>query len=203
MSVSAEMLRMCIPLIFEKAVAEPTFCVLYADLCTVLFRELDASPSFGSDNGKPVTFRRELLNTCQDQFEAMVVQRKELLSEGGADEGDRRHLRMRELGTIRLLAELYNKELLTQSIMRIVISDLLSRGCPGGNFDGDLIECLVQVRLLYYSLPFGGFLSGVLGCSLTAQLRVGCQSVPCINLSHASSSLARSVCLPSSSIRSS
>lgn len=42
MSVSAEMLRVCIPLIFEKAVAEPTFCVLYADLCAVLTRELDA-----------------------------------------------------------------------------------------------------------------------------------------------------------------
>jgi hypothetical protein len=47
MSVSAEMLRVCIPLIFEKAVAEPTFCVLYADLCAVLTRELDAQPTFG------------------------------------------------------------------------------------------------------------------------------------------------------------
>ena len=65
MSVSADVLRACIPLIFEKAVAEPTFCVLYADLCAVLTRELDASPRFGNDEtGKAVTFKRELLNTC-------------------------------------------------------------------------------------------------------------------------------------------
>jgi hypothetical protein len=145
MSVSAEMLRMCIPLIFEKAVAEPTFCVLYADLSAVLSRELDERATFGTDNGKTVTFRRELLNTCQDQFEAMEVQRTKLFAGGNTDEYERRQLRMRELGTIRLLAELFNKELVTQAIMKIVISGLLSRGCPGGHFDGDLIECIVQV----------------------------------------------------------
>lgn len=64
MAVSRDVLRACIPLLFEKAVAEPTFCALYADLSSVLSASL-ASHDFGTENGKPVAFRRELLNTCQ------------------------------------------------------------------------------------------------------------------------------------------
>lgn len=66
MAASADVLRACIPLLFEKAVAEPTFCALYADLSSVLSTSL-ADYDFGSENGKPVAFRRELLNTCQVQ----------------------------------------------------------------------------------------------------------------------------------------
>lgn len=146
MSVSAEMLRVCIPLIFEKAISEPTFCALYAELCAMLTRELDAQPTFGSEQGKVVTFKRELLNTCQDQFEAMEAERDALLAgESKDDEAARRALRMRELGTVRLLSELFNKDLVTQAIMKIVVAELMKRACPEGNFDGDLVECIVQV----------------------------------------------------------
>lgn len=65
MSVSTEVLRKCIPLLFEKAVAEPKFCALYADLSAILSKEL-ATHDFGiSSEGKPISFKRELLNTCQ------------------------------------------------------------------------------------------------------------------------------------------
>jgi translation initiation factor 4G len=67
-SVSTEVLRKCIPLLFEKAVAEPKFCALYADLSAILSKEL-ASHDYGtSPEGKPITFKRELLNTCQACF---------------------------------------------------------------------------------------------------------------------------------------
>jgi hypothetical protein len=75
---------------------------------------------YGADpaDGRPITFRRELLNTCQDEFEAMEAQRAVLVSGpggvAGANEDARRKVKMRTLGTIRLLAELFNKELVTQ-----------------------------------------------------------------------------------------
>lgn len=71
MSVSTEVLRKCIPLLFEKAVAEPKFCALYADLSAILSKEL-ASHDFGSSEGKPISFKRELLNTCQVRLQLLL-----------------------------------------------------------------------------------------------------------------------------------
>ncbi|UPR04446.1 translation initiation factor 4G [Chloropicon primus] len=51
--------------IFDKSLTEPTFCELYAQLCQSLRDQL---PEFESD-GKKVTFRRVLLNKCQEEFE--------------------------------------------------------------------------------------------------------------------------------------
>ena len=59
----------------------------------------------------------------------------------------RRKLKMRQLGTIRLLSELFNKDLVTQPIMRIVIQELMATSFCGGKYEGDLIECIVQVRV--------------------------------------------------------
>ena len=66
------------------------------------------SPTYGTEEGRPVTFKRELLNTCQDQFEGMEQQRAGLAS-NPMDEQGKFKLRMRELGTVRLLGELFNK----------------------------------------------------------------------------------------------
>jgi hypothetical protein len=41
----------------------------YADLCADLGKELPSFPPAEGDT-KPITFRRVLLNTCQDEFEA-------------------------------------------------------------------------------------------------------------------------------------
>ena len=56
--------------VFDKALSEPTFSALYAQLCLHLSSEL---PDFTEPNeeGKPqkVTFRRIILNKCQSEFE--------------------------------------------------------------------------------------------------------------------------------------
>lgn len=99
--------------------------------------------------GKPITFKRELLNTCQDEFEGMEEQRS-ALSTGAADkyaaERARHALKMRQLGTVNLLSELFNKDLVTHPIMRIVVQELLGTSLKEGVFDSDLIECIVQAR---------------------------------------------------------
>ena len=53
--------------IFDKSLTEPTFCELYAQLCQSLRDQL---PEFeNAEDGKKVTFRRVLLNKCQEEFE--------------------------------------------------------------------------------------------------------------------------------------
>lgn len=51
--------------IFDKALMEPTFCEMYANLCSHLSLEL---PDFSKDNEK-ITFKRVLLNKCQEELE--------------------------------------------------------------------------------------------------------------------------------------
>ncbi|KAE8729017.1 Eukaryotic translation initiation factor 4G, putative isoform 2 [Hibiscus syriacus] len=51
--------------IFDKALMEPTFCEMYADFCYHLAGVL---PDFSEKNEK-ITFKRLLLNKCQEEFE--------------------------------------------------------------------------------------------------------------------------------------
>jgi hypothetical protein len=77
---SAELLRGVISLIFDKAVAEPTFCALYARLCVKLSKALPEFPPLEGED-KPMTFRRILLNTCQEEFEGAEKSRAAVLAE--------------------------------------------------------------------------------------------------------------------------
>ena len=86
----AETLGETISIVFDKAIWEPGFCSMYADVCLRLSKELPEFPA--DDGGKPMTFRRILLNTCQEEFEGAGKAREELESiadprrEGGGDE---------------------------------------------------------------------------------------------------------------------
>ncbi|KAL0410772.1 UNVERIFIED_CONTAM: Eukaryotic translation initiation factor 4G [Sesamum latifolium] len=51
--------------IFDKALMEPTFCEMYADFCFHLAADL---PDLSVENEK-ITFKRLLLNKCQEEFE--------------------------------------------------------------------------------------------------------------------------------------
>lgn len=75
MITSPEILQKTISIVFEKAVAEPTFCALYAELCEYVNEVLSDFP--GREPGtKPITFKRILLNTCQDEFEGVEKARE-------------------------------------------------------------------------------------------------------------------------------
>ena len=57
--------------VFDKALSEPTFSALYAQLCHFLSSELpdftEEDPETGES--KKFTFRRIILNKCQSEFE--------------------------------------------------------------------------------------------------------------------------------------
>ncbi|GMJ01402.1 eukaryotic translation initiation factor 4G, CUCUMOVIRUS MULTIPLICATION 2 [Hibiscus trionum] len=116
--------------IFDKALMEPTFCEMYANFCYHLAGEL---PDFSEDNEK-ITFKRLLLNKCQEEFERGEREQEEankVEEEGEAKqsveerEEKRVKARRRMLGNIRLIGELYKKKMLTERIMHECIKKLL------------------------------------------------------------------------------
>jgi hypothetical protein len=68
-------LRGLIDQVFDKALGEPTFCEIYAQLCHDLSKRIPTFPAVpaNEETGEPgreeVSFRRELLNKCQVEFE--------------------------------------------------------------------------------------------------------------------------------------
>ncbi|KAE8672146.1 Eukaryotic translation initiation factor 4G [Hibiscus syriacus] len=116
--------------IFDKALMEPTFCEMYANFCYDLAGEL---PDF-SENNEKITFKRLLLNKCQEEFERGEREQEEankVEEEGEAKQSEegreekRIKARRRMLGNIRLIGELYKKKMLTERIMHECIKELL------------------------------------------------------------------------------
>uniref|UniRef100_A0A0D9X088 Eukaryotic translation initiation factor 4G n=1 Tax=Leersia perrieri TaxID=77586 RepID=A0A0D9X088_9ORYZ len=133
--------------IFDKALMEPTFCEMYANFC---FHLAGALPDFSEDNER-ITFKRLLLNKCQEEFER--GEREEAEADKTEEEGEikqtkeereekRIRARRRMLGNIRLIGELYKKRMLTERIMHECIKKLL------GNYqnpDEENIEALCKL----------------------------------------------------------
>ncbi|XP_015579240.2 eukaryotic translation initiation factor 4G isoform X1 [Ricinus communis] len=118
--------------IFDKALMEPTFCEMYANFCHHLAGEL---PDFTEDNEK-ITFKRLLLNKCQEEFERGEREQEEANKadeEGETKQSEeereekRTKARRRMLGNIRLIGELYKKKMLTERIMHECIKKLLGQ----------------------------------------------------------------------------
>ncbi|XP_024192741.1 LOW QUALITY PROTEIN: eukaryotic translation initiation factor 4G [Rosa chinensis] len=118
--------------IFDKALMEPTFCEMYANFCFYLAAEL---PDFSEDNEK-ITFKRLLLNKCQEEFERGEREQEEANKadeEGEVKQSEeereekRIKARRRMLGNIRLIGELYKKKMLTERIMHECIKKLLGQ----------------------------------------------------------------------------
>ncbi|KAF8053822.1 hypothetical protein N665_1372s0010 [Sinapis alba] len=116
--------------IFDKALMEPTFCEMYADFC---FHLSGALPELNED-GEKVTFKRLLLNKCQEEFERGEKEEEEasrVAEEGQVEQTEeereekRLKVRRRMLGNIRLIGELYKKRMLTEKIMHACIQKLL------------------------------------------------------------------------------
>jgi len=106
-----------VSLVFSKAVSEPNFSKMYAELCV----KLNAQPVNLPD--PKVNFKRVLLNKCQDEFESTYVINNKNLS----DDPEERFfkLRRRKLGNVKFIGELFKSKLLSEKIVEECIRILL------------------------------------------------------------------------------
>eukprot|EP00253_Pinus_taeda_P028559 PITA_28559 len=121
---TADILQGVISLVFDKAVTEPTFCFMYAELCVHLSSGLPEFPPEEPD-GKPIHFKRVLLNTCQKEFEGADNMRAELKEMTGPQLQEKEQLiKRRTLGNIRFIAELFKQKMLPKPIVHFCIKEL-------------------------------------------------------------------------------
>lgn len=134
---NSELLRGVIKLIFEKAILEPKFSAMYAELCKRLEGvKLEDKSDEENPSTKQNTFKRLLLNRCQEEFEKTFCRKEEEKKTPEIDPSisreDRIKLEEEEtikkkkiLGNITFIGELFKIKMLTAKIMHECISTLL------------------------------------------------------------------------------
>ncbi|CAH1141154.1 unnamed protein product [Phyllotreta striolata] len=155
---TTERLQGVIDLVFEKAVDEPNFSVAYASMCGHLALIQVPKSTSGKDKDDKeefVNFRKLLITRCQQEFEKQSVDEsfkeqklKEIEECTDPDkrkdiefdfEEHLRRVRMKSVGNIRFIGELFKQQMLTQKIMLRCLNNLLDNG------DEESLECLCKL----------------------------------------------------------
>eukprot|EP00727_Mastigamoeba_balamuthi_P009222 m51a1_g4922 hypothetical protein (2450) ;mRNA; f:235337-245534 len=126
--------------IFEKALKEPKWAHMYAHLCYCLSSDLaervnqiaatEAQP--GGDGKPAISFKRILLNKCQEEFEMNQWKANKKKPREGLSEVELQELKLQEdlsrtrfIGNITFIGELFKEAMLTARIMHECIRKLL------------------------------------------------------------------------------
>ncbi|XP_050327461.1 eukaryotic translation initiation factor 4 gamma 2, partial [Bactrocera neohumeralis] len=151
-------------LIFDKALDEPKYSSMYAQLCKRLSEE---APSFEKDPNSSCTFLRLLIAVCRDKFNNRLkrdnadgdnnnqfnkVHRPESqanLGENDTDEEERRHLaKQRMLGNVKFIGELHKLDMLSTNVLHQCIMELLDKKKKRSASQQEMcedMECLAQL----------------------------------------------------------
>jgi len=137
------LLRQVVGAMFEKAISEPAFSPTYAEFCLYLSKNMsqdilmDETPV----DDKPVTFRRLILNRCQEEFENFTkdeAANAELTPEQKTEKSVAARRRM--LGVIRLIGEMFVRSIVVSNVIQHCINTLL-----GLSSDEESIEALCKL----------------------------------------------------------
>jgi len=137
-----ECLQEVVNLVLDKAVTEPAFSEMYADLCQILQWR---SPCHGNKN----EFTNALLNRCQVEFETMpttFVLSPEDTKNLTQEDIDNKILKMktRILGVAKLIGELFIRKMLGVKILSSVVHDLLfNKENPEDHFIESMCELIM------------------------------------------------------------
>uniref|UniRef100_A0AAR2IPW5 Eukaryotic translation initiation factor 4 gamma 2 n=1 Tax=Pygocentrus nattereri TaxID=42514 RepID=A0AAR2IPW5_PYGNA len=146
-------LKGVILLIVDKALEEPKYSSLYAQLCLRLAEDapnFDSPPEIQTTQKQSTTFRRLLITKLQDEFEnrtknVEIYDKKDspLTSE---EEEQRAIAKIKMLGNIKFIGELGKLDLIHESILHKCIKTLLEKKKRIQLKDmGEDLECLCQI----------------------------------------------------------
>lgn len=144
---SPTVLKGVILLIFDKALEEPKYSNLYAQLCHRLCEDV---PNFEPSNTTISSFRRLLLNKCQDEFENRSKATEAFDKKDGPlteEESEQYHLaKEKMLGNIKFIGELGKLEMLHEGILHKCIQQLLEKKKQTQFRDmAEDLECLCKI----------------------------------------------------------
>ncbi|XP_063235143.1 eukaryotic translation initiation factor 4 gamma 1-like isoform X2 [Bacillus rossius redtenbacheri] len=151
---NADRLQGVINIVFEKAVDEPNFSEAYAQMCKVL-SDMQVKAERDKEDSEVVNFRKLLVTRCQKEFEKNSEQEldrdrrlKEIAESQDPDkkkelqiayDDEERKVRMKSVGNIRFIGELFKLKMLTPNIILRCIKHLLDEG------DEESLECLCKL----------------------------------------------------------
>jgi len=130
-----EELTVVIDIIFHKVTDDPHYCDTYVDMIVALHKTYPEFPATSEDE-QPATFRRMLVNTCQDKFEEMVQvedeQEEEKLAAMDPEEKLAYSIKKKRnnMATMKFIGNLFVKGLLAAAVIRRVLGDLLDGEPP-------------------------------------------------------------------------
>ena len=147
-------LKVCMELIFEKAVDEPSFSVAYAQMCQSLMKKSIVVKD--NTEQKEVSFKKLLITRVQQEFVKDYMNdvdregHEAKMEDPNLSEEEKKlardmfmalemKARRRSLGNIRFIGELYKLEMLTCKSMHECVTKLLK------TTDDESIECLCRL----------------------------------------------------------
>lgn len=151
-------------LIFDKALDEPKYSSMYAQLCKRISEE---APLFEEESNNSCTFLRLLIAVCRDKFNNRLKkdipefdsnnqfkkntkpQSQQINGENDTDEEERRHLaKQRMLGNVKFIGELNKLNMLSNHVLHQCIQELLDKKKKRSASSQEMcedMECLSQL----------------------------------------------------------
>lgn len=142
---SQTVLKGIILLIFEKALDEPKYSSLYAQLCHRLSED---APNFEPPSSDTTTFRKLLLSKCQDEFQNRSRASEAFERDGPLNAEEREQCliaKNKMLGNIKFIGELGKLEMLHEGILHKCIKQLLEKKKMAPKDVSEDLECLCQI----------------------------------------------------------
>ncbi|KAL8438287.1 hypothetical protein ACSSS7_000264 [Eimeria intestinalis] len=134
--------QLIVDTVVDKAVSEPDWSEMYADLCQVL-QWRSVSPEGEPETIRKTPFMLALLNSIQTEFDAMpTVLKQELSGDGDERQLEEARIKRRVLGVVKLIGELVQRRLLGFKVVNDVVVELVMKSEEP---DEHLVECFLQL----------------------------------------------------------
>lgn len=143
---SSKILNGVILLIFDKALDEPKYSSMYAQLCKRIEKELETD----IDKNKSSTFLQILLNVCRDKFENRVQYSEKIINSESTltdDLEEKKNVaKQKILGNVKFIGELYKLDMLAEPHLHKMLRSLFTnKSSSSTEKNCEDMECLAQL----------------------------------------------------------